>query len=60
LKYKIEPGEPSKRRAHQAMPPLNCHRWVADAVAVEGVEQKAKALVAQVHAHRELSSSVAA
>jgi NAD(P)-dependent dehydrogenase (short-subunit alcohol dehydrogenase family) len=37
-------------------PPL---RWVAGADAVQGVEQKAKDLLAQVDAHRELSSSLA-
>ncbi|MET0765138.1 MAG: SDR family NAD(P)-dependent oxidoreductase [Blastococcus sp.] len=37
-------------------PPL---RWVAGADAVQGVEQKAKDLLAQVEAHRELSSSLA-
>ena len=34
-------------------------RWVAGADAVAGVEQKAKDLLAQVYAHRELSSSLA-
>jgi NAD(P)-dependent dehydrogenase (short-subunit alcohol dehydrogenase family) len=34
-------------------------RWVAGADAVAGVEQKAKDLLAQVHAHRDLSSSLA-
>ena len=37
-------------------PPL---RWVAGADAVQGVEQKAQDLLAQVDAHRELSSSLA-
>jgi NAD(P)-dependent dehydrogenase (short-subunit alcohol dehydrogenase family) len=37
-------------------PPL---RWVAGADAVQGVEQKARDLLAQVDAHRELSSSLA-
>jgi NAD(P)-dependent dehydrogenase (short-subunit alcohol dehydrogenase family) len=37
-------------------PPL---RWVAGADAVETVEQKAKELLAQVDAHRELSTSLA-
>jgi NAD(P)-dependent dehydrogenase (short-subunit alcohol dehydrogenase family) len=37
-------------------PPL---RWVAGADAVQGVEQKARDLLAQVAAHRELSSSLA-
>jgi NAD(P)-dependent dehydrogenase (short-subunit alcohol dehydrogenase family) len=34
-------------------------RWVAGADAVDGVEQKAKDLLAQVDAHRELSSNLA-
>jgi hypothetical protein len=34
-------------------------RWVAGADAVAGVEQKAKDLLAQVDAHRGLSSSLA-
>ena len=34
-------------------------RWVAGADAVQGVEQKARDLVAQVDAHRGLSSSLA-
>jgi NAD(P)-dependent dehydrogenase (short-subunit alcohol dehydrogenase family) len=33
-------------------------RWVAGADAVEGVEQKANALLAQVRAHRDLSSNL--
>jgi NAD(P)-dependent dehydrogenase (short-subunit alcohol dehydrogenase family) len=37
-------------------PPL---RWVAGEDAVEGVEQKARLLLAQVEAHRELSTSLA-
>ncbi len=37
-------------------PPL---RWVAGEDAVEGVEQKARLLLAQVDAHRELSTSLA-
>ena len=40
----------------QEQPPL---RWVAGADAVETVEQKAKELLAQVDAYRELSSSLA-
>jgi NAD(P)-dependent dehydrogenase (short-subunit alcohol dehydrogenase family) len=40
----------------QEQPPL---RWVAGADAVETVEQKAKDLLAQVDAYRELSSSLA-
>jgi hypothetical protein len=39
----------------QPEPPL---RWVAGADAVQGVEQKARDLLAQVDAHRELSSSL--
>jgi NAD(P)-dependent dehydrogenase (short-subunit alcohol dehydrogenase family) len=39
-----------------AQPPV---RWVAGADAVAGVEQKAKDLLAQVDAHRTLSSSLA-
>jgi NAD(P)-dependent dehydrogenase (short-subunit alcohol dehydrogenase family) len=55
-------GDPAKlaaalvRLATQAEPPL---RWVAGADAVQGVEQKAKDLLAQVDAYRELSSSLA-
>jgi len=55
-------GDPAKlaaalvRLASQAEPPL---RWVAGADAVQGVEQKAKDLLAQVDAYRELSSSLA-
>jgi NAD(P)-dependent dehydrogenase (short-subunit alcohol dehydrogenase family) len=55
-------GDPAKLAAAlvqltgQAQPPL---RWVAGADAVQGVEQKAKDLLAQVAAHRELSSSLA-
>lgn len=37
-------------------PPL---RWVAGEDAVEGVEQKARLLLAQLDAHRELSTSLA-
>ena len=37
-------------------PPL---RWVAGEDAVEGVEQKARLLLAQVEAHRELSTNLA-
>ena len=37
-------------------PPL---RWVAGDDAVEGVEQKARLLLAQVDAHRELSTTLA-
>jgi NAD(P)-dependent dehydrogenase (short-subunit alcohol dehydrogenase family) len=55
-------GDPAKlaaalvELAGQAEPPL---RWVAGADAVQGVEQKARDLLAQVDAHRELSSSLA-
>jgi NAD(P)-dependent dehydrogenase (short-subunit alcohol dehydrogenase family) len=55
-------GDPAKlaaalvQLAAQPEPPL---RWVAGADAVQGVEQKAKDLLAQVDAHRELSSSLA-
>jgi NAD(P)-dependent dehydrogenase (short-subunit alcohol dehydrogenase family) len=55
-------GDPAKlaaalvELAGQDEPPL---RWVAGADAVQGVEQKAKDLLAQVDAHRELSSSLA-
>ncbi len=55
-------GDPAKlatalvQLAGQDEPPL---RWVAGADAVEAVEQKAKTLLAQVDAHRELSSYLA-
>ena len=55
-------GDPAKlaqalvQLAGQDEPPL---RWVAGADAVQGVEQKAKDLLAQVDAHRQLSSSLA-
>jgi NAD(P)-dependent dehydrogenase (short-subunit alcohol dehydrogenase family) len=55
-------GDPAKlavalvRLAGQDQPPL---RWVAGADAVEVVEQKAKDMLAQVDAHRDLSSSLA-
>jgi NAD(P)-dependent dehydrogenase (short-subunit alcohol dehydrogenase family) len=55
-------GDPAKlaaalvQLATQDEPPL---RWVAGADAVQGVEQKARDLLAQVDAHRELSSSLA-
>ena len=55
-------GDPAKlaaalvELAGEDEPPL---RWVAGADAVQGVEQKAKDLLAQVDAHRELSSSLA-
>jgi NAD(P)-dependent dehydrogenase (short-subunit alcohol dehydrogenase family) len=55
-------GDPAKlaaaliRLTTSEEPPL---RWVAGADAVQGVEQKAHDLLAQVAAHRELSSSLA-
>ncbi|HVM15495.1 MAG TPA: SDR family oxidoreductase [Egibacteraceae bacterium] len=55
-------GDPAKlatalvQVAGQPGPPL---RWVAGADAVDGVEQKARTLLAQVDAHRELSSNLA-
>ncbi len=55
-------GDPAKLAkglvtlADSAAPPL---RWVAGEDVVEGVEQKARLLLAQVDAHRELSTSLA-
>jgi hypothetical protein len=55
-------GDPAKlaaalvELAGEVEPPL---RWVAGADAVQGVEQKAQDLLAQVDAHRALSSSLA-
>src|SRR4051794_15282735 len=55
-------GDPAKlaqalvQLADSAAPPL---RWVAGADVVEGVEDKARLLLAQVDAHRELSTSLA-
>jgi NAD(P)-dependent dehydrogenase (short-subunit alcohol dehydrogenase family) len=55
-------GDPAKlaaalvQLAGQAEPPL---RWAAGADAIEAVEQKARTLLAQVDAHRELSSNLA-
>jgi NAD(P)-dependent dehydrogenase (short-subunit alcohol dehydrogenase family) len=55
-------GDPAKlaraliELADSDEPPL---RWVAGEDAVEGVEQKARLLLAQVDAHRELSTSLA-
>jgi NAD(P)-dependent dehydrogenase (short-subunit alcohol dehydrogenase family) len=55
-------GDPAKlaraliQLADSEEPPL---RWVAGEDAVEGVEQKARLLLAQVAAHRELSTSLA-
>jgi NAD(P)-dependent dehydrogenase (short-subunit alcohol dehydrogenase family) len=58
----LQGGDPAKlaaalvQLASSEEPPV---RWVAGADAVAGVEQKAKDLLAQVDAHRELSSSLA-
>ncbi len=58
----LQGGDPAKlatalvQIAGSEEPPV---RWVAGADAVAGVEQKAKDLLAQVDAHRELSSSLA-
>src|SRR5437764_14334508 len=55
-------GDPAKladalvQLADSAEPPL---RWVAGEDVVEGVEDKARLLLAQVDAHRELSVSLA-
>jgi NAD(P)-dependent dehydrogenase (short-subunit alcohol dehydrogenase family) len=55
-------GDPAKlaraliQLAGQAEPPL---RWPAGADAVDALEQKARALLAQANAHREVSSSLA-
>jgi NAD(P)-dependent dehydrogenase (short-subunit alcohol dehydrogenase family) len=55
-------GDPAKlagalvQVADSAAPPL---RWVAGADVVEGVEEKARLLLAQVDAHRGLSTSLA-
>jgi NAD(P)-dependent dehydrogenase (short-subunit alcohol dehydrogenase family) len=55
-------GDPAKlakalvQLAAQDKPPL---RWVAGADAVEAVEQKARTLLAQIDAYRELSSNLA-
>jgi NAD(P)-dependent dehydrogenase (short-subunit alcohol dehydrogenase family) len=57
----LQGGDPAKlarglvQLAGSQEPPV---RWVAGADAVAGVEQKAKDLLAQVDAHRELSSSL--
>ena len=51
------PGSPTPHRpGDHEQPPV---RWVAGADAVAGVEQKAKDLLAQVDAHRDLSSRLA-
>jgi NAD(P)-dependent dehydrogenase (short-subunit alcohol dehydrogenase family) len=58
----LQGGDPAKlaralvRLAGQDEPPL---RWVAGADAVATIEQKAKTLLAQAEAYRELSSSLA-
>jgi NAD(P)-dependent dehydrogenase (short-subunit alcohol dehydrogenase family) len=57
-----QPGDPAKLAA--ALIPLvdadrPPARWIAGADAVEAVEQKANTLLAQVEAHRELSTSLA-
>jgi NAD(P)-dependent dehydrogenase (short-subunit alcohol dehydrogenase family) len=58
----LQGGDPAKlakaliQLASQDEPPL---RWVAGADAVQAVEQKAKDLLAQTEAYRELSSSLA-
>ncbi|GAC1638736.1 MAG: oxidoreductase [Chloroflexota bacterium] len=58
----LQGGDPAKladaliRLASQDQPPL---RWVAGADAVDVVEQKAKDMLAQVDAYRELSTSLA-
>jgi NAD(P)-dependent dehydrogenase (short-subunit alcohol dehydrogenase family) len=57
----MQPGDPAKlakaliQIAGNAEPPL---RWPAGADAVEAVEQKARILLAQANAYRELSSSL--
>jgi NAD(P)-dependent dehydrogenase (short-subunit alcohol dehydrogenase family) len=57
----LQGGDPAKlaralvQLAGQAEPPL---RWPAGADAVDAFEQKARALLAQANAHRELSSSL--
>jgi NAD(P)-dependent dehydrogenase (short-subunit alcohol dehydrogenase family) len=57
----LQPGDPAKlaealvQLAGGAEPPL---RWPAGADAVEAVEQKARSLLAQASAHREVSASL--
>ena len=57
-----QPGDPAKlakaliQLASQDEPPL---RWAAGADAIAGIEQKARDLLAQANAYRELSSSLA-
>jgi hypothetical protein len=58
----MQAGDPAKlaralvELADSVEPPL---RWVAGEDVVEGVEQKARLLLAQVDAHRKLSTSLA-
>jgi NAD(P)-dependent dehydrogenase (short-subunit alcohol dehydrogenase family) len=58
----LQPGDPAKLASalihivSQDAPPL---RWPAGADAVEAVEKKAKEMLAQADAHRDLSSSLA-
>jgi NAD(P)-dependent dehydrogenase (short-subunit alcohol dehydrogenase family) len=57
----MQPGDPAKlakaliQLAGSAEPPL---RWPAGSDAIEAVEQKARTLLAQANAHREMSSSL--
>jgi len=57
----LQPGDPAKlaqalvQLAGGAEPPL---RWPAGADAIEAVEQKARSLLAQASAHREVSASL--
>jgi NAD(P)-dependent dehydrogenase (short-subunit alcohol dehydrogenase family) len=57
----VQGGDPAKLAAaliqltDQDQPPL---RWIAGADAIQAIEQKAHALLAQADAHRELSSSL--
>ena len=58
----MQPGDPAKlakalvQLAGNGEPPL---RWIAGADAIAAVEQKAKLLLEQANAHRELSASLA-
>jgi len=58
----MQPGDPAKlakalvQLAGNGEPPL---RWIAGADAIAAVEQKAKLLLKQANAHRELSASLA-
>jgi hypothetical protein len=62
VQRRVPAGDPAKlanalvQLASSDEPPL---RWVAGADAVKVVEQKAKDLLAQVDAYRELSSNLA-